>query len=127
MIPVDYSTTSPLLSVYSLKRQGCPVHYWIGGRVDRPLVVLMHGATMDNRMFNPQVEALLPEYRVLVWDARGHRESQPIGASFSLACARRTCWRFWMKRVWIRLSSVACAYSKWEVWALKASRPMMRH
>jgi len=30
------------------------------------------GDTIDHRMFNAQIEALIPEYRVLVWDARGH-------------------------------------------------------
>jgi pimeloyl-ACP methyl ester carboxylesterase len=44
----------------------------------------MHGATMDHRMFNAQVRALAPHYRVLVWDARGHGQSQPMGAGFSL-------------------------------------------
>jgi pimeloyl-ACP methyl ester carboxylesterase len=39
---------------------------------------------MDHRMFNPQVEALLPDYRVLVWDARGHGQSQPLGEGFSM-------------------------------------------
>ena len=50
---------------------------------------MMHGATMDHRMFNAQIEALIPNYRVLVWDARGHGKSQPIGAGFSLdICAQ---------------------------------------
>lgn len=88
MIPIDFQKTPPILTSYVLEREGCPIHYWFGGPADRPLVVLMHGATMDHRMFNPQVEALAPEYRLLVWDARGHGESQPIGTGFSLAmCA----------------------------------------
>jgi pimeloyl-ACP methyl ester carboxylesterase len=39
---------------------------------------------MDHRMFNAQVEALLTDYRVLVWDARGHGKSKPLGNRFSL-------------------------------------------
>jgi pimeloyl-ACP methyl ester carboxylesterase len=60
----------------------------MGGPEDRPLVVLMHGATVDHRMFNAQVEALIGDYRVLVWDARGHGKSQPMGSGFDIVtCA----------------------------------------
>jgi len=38
---------------------------------DGPAVVLSHGYLMDSSMFEPQVAALAPEYRVITWDARG--------------------------------------------------------
>jgi pimeloyl-ACP methyl ester carboxylesterase len=76
------------LTEHILNRNGCPLHYWLGGEAGRPLVVLTHGATMDHAMFDAQVKALLPDYRVLTWDARGHGLSQPLGAGFTLAgCA----------------------------------------
>jgi 3-oxoadipate enol-lactonase len=81
----DYSTTPAGLTQHVLQRHGCPIHYWIGGDSSRPLVVLLHGATMDHRMFNDQVTVLLPNYRVLVWDAPGHGDSQPSGVDISLA------------------------------------------
>lgn len=72
-----------------LGRAGCPIHYWLGGPEGRPLIAFMHGATMDHRMFNAQVEALVDSYRVLVWDARGHGQSKPIGDGFTLEmCAQ---------------------------------------
>src|SRR5258707_13720121 len=37
-----------------------------------PAVVLSHGYLMDASMFDAQVAALAPEYRVITWDARGH-------------------------------------------------------
>ena len=80
----DYKNTPAILSQHTLPRAGCPLHYWVGGALERPWLVFMHGATMDHRMFNAQVEALAPQYRILVWDARGHGQSQPIGAGFSL-------------------------------------------
>ena len=80
----DYLTTPTILSENTLLRDGCPLHYWTGGPVGRPWLVFMHGATMDHRMFNAQVEAFAADYRVLVWDARGHGKSRPIGADFSL-------------------------------------------
>jgi 3-oxoadipate enol-lactonase len=38
---------------------------------DGPAVVLSHGYLMDHEMFNPQVAALAPEFRVITWDERG--------------------------------------------------------
>jgi 3-oxoadipate enol-lactonase len=38
---------------------------------DGPAVVLSHGYLMDSSMFDPQVAALSPEYRVITWDERG--------------------------------------------------------
>ena len=85
---MDYTTTPSGLTSHILERKGCPIHYWLGGPEDRPLIVLMHGATMDHRMFNAQVEELIKDHRVLVWDARGHGRSQPIGEGFDLiTCA----------------------------------------
>lgn len=49
-----YLETPPILSEHVLEHRGCPIHYWTGGREDRPLIVFMHGALMDHRMFNSQ-------------------------------------------------------------------------
>lgn len=80
----DYLSAPAILSEHTLLREGCPLHYWVGGAAGRPLIAFLHGATMDHRMFNAQVEALAPYYRVLTWDARGHGRSRPMGAAFSL-------------------------------------------
>lgn len=80
----DYLATPAILSQQTLLREGCPLHYWTAGPAGRPWLVFMHGATMDHRMFNAQVEAFAADYRVLVWDARGHGTSRPIGDGFSL-------------------------------------------
>jgi 3-oxoadipate enol-lactonase len=37
-----------------------------------PVVVLSHGFLMNQSMFDAQVAALAPEYRVITWDERGH-------------------------------------------------------
>jgi len=153
----DYQQTPSFLSQHSLLREGCPLHYWIGGAADRPWIIFLHGATMDHRMFNAQVEALAPTYRVLTWDARGHGKSQPIGAGFSLErCAddmlaildalgvnhailcgqslgsyiAQHIYRKAPARVQamivIGATPLAKAYSRWEIWALKASLPLFR-
>jgi len=38
---------------------------------DGPAVVFSHGFLMDHEMFDPQVAALAPEFRVVAWDERG--------------------------------------------------------
>ncbi len=42
-------------------------------------VVLSHGYLMDSTMFDPQVAALSPEYRVITWDQRGFGGSRASG------------------------------------------------
>jgi 3-oxoadipate enol-lactonase len=50
---------------------GIPVSYADSGG-DGPAVVLSHGYQLDASMFDAQVAALSPRYRVITWDARGH-------------------------------------------------------
>ena len=62
-----------------LERAGCPIHYWLSGPKDAPLVVFSHGAMMDHRMFDAQVPTVSEHYRVMTWDMRGHGRSRPMG------------------------------------------------
>jgi 3-oxoadipate enol-lactonase len=69
---------------FTLGKSDSLIHYWIVGPKDAPVVVLTHGASMDHRMFDDQLEILLDAgYRVLSWDIRGHGISKPIGTEFS--------------------------------------------
>jgi pimeloyl-ACP methyl ester carboxylesterase len=72
------------MTEYVLERQGAPVHYWIEGPEDRPLIICTHGATVDHQMFAAQLPALTPTYRVLTWDVRGHGRSRPLRTRFSI-------------------------------------------
>lgn len=76
--------TSIALQDYTLEREGCLLHYWLGGASDKPLVILTHGATVDHRMFEAQYALLLGSYRVLTWDMRGHGQSRPMGEAFTV-------------------------------------------
>ena len=67
-----------------LERAGCPIHYWLAGPQDRPLVIFTHGSLVDHHMFDPQVPVIAQQYNVLTWDVRGHGLSQPIGEIFSI-------------------------------------------
>jgi 3-oxoadipate enol-lactonase len=46
---------------------------------DGPAVVFSHGYLMDGSMFDPQVAALTPEYRVITWDERGFGGTRATG------------------------------------------------
>lgn len=70
-----------------IKLKGSTLVYWLGGPEKAPLVVLTHGATIDHRTWNPQLKALEENYRILLWDVRGHGQSQPIGDDFTIALA----------------------------------------
>ncbi len=154
---MQFLETPGPLTQHSLRRGGCDLHFWLGGPENRPLIVFMHGATMDHRMFNAQVDRLVPDYRVLVWDARGHGRSKPLGDGFSLdgcvqdmlaildlievqqavLCGQSLggyiAQEFYFSNpgrvramIVIGATPIAKAYRKRDVWALKASLPIIR-
>lgn len=70
-----------------IDRAGCKLHYWAEGPKQAPVVVLTHGATLDHRMFDPQMPSLTEGYRVIRWDLPGHGSSQPVPPCFTLSRA----------------------------------------
>ena len=58
-----------------LVRPGATIAYWVSGPRRAPVVVLLHGATLDHHAWQPQVDKLATRYRVVVPDLRGHGES----------------------------------------------------
>jgi 3-oxoadipate enol-lactonase len=70
-----------------LDRQGCPIHYWLGGPPSAPLVVLTHGACVDHRSWRLLAPVVAEKYRTLTWDVRGHGLSQPVGQPFTTPLA----------------------------------------
>ncbi len=63
-----------------LIRPGATVAYWVSGPERAPVVVLLHGATLDHRAWDAQVHGLAGRYRVVVPDLPGHGESVLEGA-----------------------------------------------
>jgi 3-oxoadipate enol-lactonase len=57
---------------------GVTVSYTDTGGDGAP-VVFSHGYLMDQAMFDPQVAALTPEYRVITWDQRGFGGTRATG------------------------------------------------
>ena len=48
-----------------------------------PVVILAHGFLMDQTMFDAQVAALSPEFRVITWDERGFGQTKWDGKDFN--------------------------------------------
>ena len=67
-----------------LEKNQCPIHYWITPDHKGPWLIFLHGAGADHRMFSEQVKDLDSMYGILMWDARGHGLSRPMGADFSI-------------------------------------------
>ncbi len=63
---------------FILERENCPIHYWLGGSENAPLVVFTHGAYIDHREWDMTIPLVINAgYRVLTWDLRGHGKSRP--------------------------------------------------
>jgi len=61
---------------------GAKIHYEITG--SGPTLVLIHGFSLDSRLWEPQVKTFSENYQVLCYDLRGFGKSDlPTGDSFS--------------------------------------------
>src|SRR6201993_1380567 len=60
-------------AVAKLDRDGVAIHYEVHG--EGPAVLLSHGYSATCRMWDGQIAALRDRYRLIVWDMRGHGES----------------------------------------------------
>jgi pimeloyl-ACP methyl ester carboxylesterase len=56
-----------------LDRDGVKIHYEIAG--SGPAVLITHGYSSSARAWEGQVEALKGDYTVIIWDMRGHAQS----------------------------------------------------
>lgn len=63
------------MSTRELTRPDTTMPYWVHGPAHAPTVVFLHGATVDHRSWDPQVEALRHRYRTVTPDLRGHGSS----------------------------------------------------
>ena len=54
---------------------GVDLAYRVAGPRSGPIVILTHGVSMDQRMWDPQIPVISERYRVIVYDVRGHGQS----------------------------------------------------
>jgi len=72
------------LSEKIMNKDGCDIHYWVSNNTDGPWLIFLHGAGADHEMFNDQLQVVSEKFKVLLWDARGHGLSRPMGAKFTI-------------------------------------------
>lgn len=63
---------------------GISVKYELDGPPDAPVVTLSHSLATDLGMWDPQMAALLPRFRVLRYDTRGHGGTDAPPGPYSL-------------------------------------------
>ncbi|MHB9141331.1 MAG: alpha/beta fold hydrolase, partial [Paludibacter sp.] len=60
------------------------VSYTDQGPDDAPVLIFIHGFPLNKSMWNKQVEELKKNYRVIVYDIRGHGDSDAGTEDFSI-------------------------------------------
>jgi 3-oxoadipate enol-lactonase len=73
------------LTEHILENKNAKIHYWVGGKSGKPLVVFTHGALVDHHEWDADLPVVTEHFQVLTSDVRGHGLSRP--AAFSLADA----------------------------------------
>lgn len=71
------------------------LHYRIEGRDDAPWLTFCNSLGTDLHMWDPQVEALAPHYRVLRYDRRGHGQSDTPSGPYEVADLGRDVLALW--------------------------------
>jgi pimeloyl-ACP methyl ester carboxylesterase len=61
------------MAMARLDRDGVAIHYEVHGQ--GPAILLSHGYSATCRMWDGQIAALRDRFQVIVWDMRGHGQS----------------------------------------------------
>lgn len=62
-----------------------PIYYEAHGPQDRPAIILTHGATLNCRMFDAQLDGLKDQYRIVVWNMPGHGQSYQLSGPLKIS------------------------------------------
>jgi 3-oxoadipate enol-lactonase/4-carboxymuconolactone decarboxylase len=63
---------------------GTRMFYRLQGNAGRPVLILSHSISTDHALWDLQVELLLPYFRVLRYDTRGHGASEATAGEYSV-------------------------------------------
>jgi 3-oxoadipate enol-lactonase len=63
---------------------GARIHYRLDGAAGAPVVMLSNSLMSNHTMWDPQMPALLAQFRVLRYDTRGHGESEVTPAPYRI-------------------------------------------
>lgn len=67
-----------------IKANGIEMNYELSGRMDAPVVALSHSLASSLIMWNPQMDALEPHFKVLRYDIRGHGGSEAPAGPYTM-------------------------------------------
>ena len=67
-----------------IETNGIKIHCELSGKAGAPVVVLSHSLGSSMVMWEPQLEALKPDFQVLRYDMRGHGDSEVTKGAYSL-------------------------------------------
>jgi 3-oxoadipate enol-lactonase len=67
-----------------IEANGIRMSYELSGKRGAPVVVLSHSLSSSLLMWNPQMDALTPHFRVLRYDLRGHGKSDVTPGPYTL-------------------------------------------
>jgi 3-oxoadipate enol-lactonase len=70
--------------IMKIRANGIEVNYELHGREGAPWLVLSHSLACSVRMWDPQIEALKGEYRILAYDTRGHGATEATKGAYTL-------------------------------------------
>ena len=66
------------------RANGIEINYEVHGKEGAPWLVLSHSLACSVRMWDPQIEALKGDYRILAYDTRGHGASEATKGAYTL-------------------------------------------
>jgi 3-oxoadipate enol-lactonase len=72
-----------------IESNGIGINCEFSGKEDAPVVVLSHSLGSSMEMWDPQLEALEPHFRVLRYDMRGHGRSEAPEGAYTLELLAR--------------------------------------
>lgn len=73
-----------ILKEKTIEKDECSIHYWVSRKDKAPWLIFLHGAGTDHRMFKDQIPLVYDKFSIMLWDARGHGLSRPMGKDFSI-------------------------------------------
>lgn len=68
-----------------IKANGIDINYALTGKKEGPVVVLSHSLASSLRMWEPQMNALEPFFRVLRYDTRGHGDTEAPAGPYAVS------------------------------------------
>jgi 3-oxoadipate enol-lactonase len=62
----------------------CRIAYWVSGKAEGPAIVLSHALGSDHTLWDRQLAALEPHFRVIRYDTRGHGASDAPAGEYTI-------------------------------------------